>query len=584
MKKILACTLLFLVGVQGLFSQNRQKETSPTVIMDMVHHNPGEAFTKTQFNDPSTLADYHFNAQVINEFQSVHCAVTYESLNPAIFPAGSLERKWVDSLATRIDRKIEEIHKHHLKAYYFTDIIVLPKKLVEIYKDEICDATGRVDFRRPKTQEIHRIMLREIFDRFPALDGLVIRVGETYLHNIPYHTGNNPIPRDEKSWDHNFSYKSDGGEKIHRDLINLLRDEVCVKYNKKLFYRTWDFGYFHTNPEYYLNVTDYVPTHPNLYFCIKYIQGDYHRTYKFNPTLGIGQHKQVVEIQCQREYEGKGAYPNYIADGLINGFEELKKDTVVHSLRQLKETPNYAGIWTWSRGGGWVGPYISNELWCDVNTFVLAEWANHPELDEKEIFARYAASKGFQGEDIERFHRICLLSADAIVRGRASLVQPINVWWTRDQFIGGEKELEKDFRQIVEKKLVDAVLAEKAESVKIWEQINAIAGAIGSGDKPVADYIRTSSQYGLLLYSIYEQGWIILLKGYEGEMTGHFNKPLIRKAIKRYDKLWKDYRKLKETKANCATLYLPYGFNFSLPPAYHDENGIKKTVDKYRNL
>ena len=176
-----------------MFSQNRQKETSPTVIMDMVHHNPGEAFTKTQFNAPSTLADYHFNAQVINEFQSVHCAVTYESLNPAIFPAGSPERKWVDSLATRIDRKIEEIHKHHLKAYYFTDIIVLPQKLVEIYKDEICDAAGRVDFRRPKTQEIHRIMLREIFDRFPTLDGLVIRVGETYLHNIPYHTGNNPI-------------------------------------------------------------------------------------------------------------------------------------------------------------------------------------------------------------------------------------------------------------------------------------------------------------------------------------------------------------------------------------------------------
>lgn len=75
-----------------------------------------------------------------------------------------------------------------------------------------------------------------------------------------------------------------------------------------------------------------------------------------------------------------------------------------------------------------------------------------------------------------------------------------------------------------------------------------------------------------------------MLKGYEGEMTGHFDKPLIRKAIKRYDKLWKDYRKLKETKADCATLYQPYGFNFSLPPAYHDENGMKKTVDKYRNL
>ena len=27
--------------------------------------------------------------------------------------------------------------------------------------------------------------------------------------------------------------------------------------------------------------------------------------------LAIGKHAQVVEIECQREYEGKGAYPNY---------------------------------------------------------------------------------------------------------------------------------------------------------------------------------------------------------------------------------------------------------------------------------
>ena len=76
-------------------------------------------------------------------------------------------------------------------------------------------------------------MLREIFERFPKLDGLVIRVGETYLQNTPYHTGNGPIPRNEKSWEHNSTYKTDGGEKIHRNLMNLLREEVCIHQNKK---------------------------------------------------------------------------------------------------------------------------------------------------------------------------------------------------------------------------------------------------------------------------------------------------------------------------------------------------------------
>ena len=36
-------------------------------------------------------------------------------------------------------------------------------------------------------------MLREVFARFPGLDGLVVRTGETYLQNVPFHTGNNPI-------------------------------------------------------------------------------------------------------------------------------------------------------------------------------------------------------------------------------------------------------------------------------------------------------------------------------------------------------------------------------------------------------
>ena len=42
-----------------------------------------------------------------------------------------------------------------------------------------------------------------------------------------------------------------------------------------------------------------------------------------NPCLGIGRHAQIVEVECQREYEGKGAHPNYIAQGVIDGFAEL---------------------------------------------------------------------------------------------------------------------------------------------------------------------------------------------------------------------------------------------------------------------
>jgi hypothetical protein len=574
-------TIFLFLSISLLRLQAQSTDGKLPVIMDMVHHNPGEAFTQSMFNSPATLRSYQFNAQVINEFQSVHCAVTYQSLNEDIFPAASPERAWADALAQRITAKIADIHRQGLEACYFTDIIVLPRRLVEIYRAEICDSAGTIDFSRPMTQEIHRIMIREIFERFPELDGLVIRVGETYLHNLPYHTGNGPVKKNS-SGDKTATYRTDNGETIHRDLINLLRDEVCVKRNRKIFYRTWDFGYFHTVPEYYLNVTDYVPTHPNLYFCIKHVKGDYQRTYPFNPTLGAGKHKQIVEVQCQREYEGKGAYPNYIADGVLNGFEELKNDSAIHSLNQLKENPLFSGIWTWSRGGGWTGPYIQNELWCELNAYVLSHWANNTKRAEEDIFGEFAAAKGITGIDAGNFHRLALLSADAIVRGRASLTGKVNVWWTRDEFVSGQEAL--DIKGFIGNNLTDKLLAEKHESVNIWMEMQKIAASLKGSDKAVLHYIRTSTDYGFLLYSIYEQGFIIMLKGAEGDLSGKYDIKTIRAAIEKYDSLWNAFEQLKKDNPDCASLYRPYSFDGKNPPFYYGEKGLNQSINKYRNL
>lgn len=64
-------------------------------------------------------------------------------------------------------------------------------------------------------------------------------------------------------------------------------------------------------PQYYLNVSDPIDPHPLFYFCIKHTAGDFWRFSDFNEQLAIGKHAQVVEVQCQREFEGKGAYPTY---------------------------------------------------------------------------------------------------------------------------------------------------------------------------------------------------------------------------------------------------------------------------------
>ena len=111
------------------------------------------------------------------------------------------------------------------------------------------------------------------------------------------------------------------------------------------------------------------------------------------------------------------------------------------------------------------------------------------------------------------------MSADAIVRGRASLILPINVWWTRDQFIGGEKELRQNLKTIIEQGLTHKIILEKSQSVAIWKEIVALADKIQTGNPELRRYLQTSAKYGLLLYSIYEQGWIIMLKGYDDSVN-----------------------------------------------------------------
>lgn len=554
------------------------------LILDMVHNNPGEPLTVTSFRDPQKIAKYGYNGMVINEFRPVSCAVTYDSLNRNIFPKGSESRKWVDSMTIVIRHQIDSCHKAGLKIFYFTDIIVVPKRLKELYRDQICDSNGLISFEKPMTEKIHRIMLDEIFERFPGLDGLVIRTGETYLQNVPYHTGNGPIPRDESSWTHNKTLLTDGGEDIHIKLINLLRDEVCVKYKKILIYRTWDFGFFHTQPQYYLNVTNRVKPHPNLYFAIKHTQGDYHRTIKFNPTLGIGNHKQIVEVECQREYEGKGAFPDYVINGLINGFEEYANDKSPKSLNELKSNKNFAGIWSWSRGGGWVGPYIKNELWCDLNAYVVSHWAADTTQSEEKIFNGYATNVlGLKGKNVAEFRKLCLLSADAVIRGHESLLFPVDPWWTRDEFLGGLNELKSTFDTIISQHLVKEALQEKKLCVSQWKQIYNLAGSIECPDLTTKNYIMVSSEYGLILHSIIEKGWTILLKGRMGDISGKYDKSGIRKAIRAYDNLWLKFENLSKREEQCATLYKPYSFN-NISPTYHGVDGMKYWVDHYRSL
>lgn len=565
-----------------------------TYILDMVHHNPGEPPFESAFLNPAHLVDYGFNGQV---FKHINCIANYAATGVDCFPEGSEERAWLDGFTPGIEREIAAAKTAGLKVFYHIDLFVLPKRLVEHFRSQICDSvSGRILLDREKTLELHRVLFDELSTRFPEVDGYIIRVGETYLMDTPFHVGNGPIPRVGPSWTPEYLYEEtlSGHEpadarwtpaqvEAYVDLIEFLRSELCVKHGKQVFFRTWDIfpDKLHARPDHYLEVTDRIEPHLKLAFSIKHTALDFWRHVKVNECLTRGRHPQIIEVQCQREYEGKGAYPNYVMDGVINGFEENR---VRIGLKDLIGNPKILGVYSWSRGGGWYGPYITNELWPDLNSFVLARVMGNPSYGEEDAFREYASDRlGLAGADMDRFRELCLLSARAVLKGRqcAAFDSLLNesvlptACWMRDDRLGGSDQLGLVLQTLAAQGKMNEALAEKSDAVRIWEQIVDLVETIDWPAGANGEFVKVSSDYGLRLFRVVNHGWQVMIEGFRGT-----DPTALANAIRNYDKAWSQYREIAAS-PQCPSLYL--GEYFSLPGTPR-VNGLHESVAHYRKF
>ena len=549
----------------------RSQQSLP-FILDMVHNNPGEEPYITKYNNPVFLKEQGFNGAVTH--WHINCAITYDNYKKGIIKDKE-EKKWIEQRANDIEQKIVAFHNAGIAVYPFTDFIVFPRSIWEKYGKEIAGkekvtGTGGSDERARKpniqnkrTQELLIAQIDGIFKCFPSLDGLTLRFGETYLHDTPFHLGGSPI-RDGKI-----------GINDHILLLNILREEICVKRNKKLFYRTWDFGYnFHTNPEYYLAVTNQIAPHPNLIFSIKYQQDDYHRMTPFNPTLGIGNHQQIVESQSRMEAYGKGAHPYYTAKGVIEGWPETKyeilfgkhcftgkknSDENPRGIKDILSTKKLQGVMTWSNGGGWQGPYITHEIWTDLNTYIVSHWAQNTQKTEKELFYEFTENLGLDDWNADLFREIAILSIEGVRKGHCNSYSWNDVGWTRDEFFSAAANT-NIIHDILKKQLQDKVLAEKAEASAIWLQIEALSKQLSCNDIHLQEAIRVSCTYGRIKYQLIEQMWKIMIAEGCYQQNIAINNQEIKKVITKYDHLWTEWKSLKQSSPWCATLYTDMAF------------------------
>ena len=178
----------------SLFSLPGYSQSDLPYVLDMVHNNPGEKPYVTKYNDLVFLKSQGFTGAVPHWF--VNCAIDYTNYTKKNILKKE-ERAWIDSLASRIDEKLATFHRAGIKVYPFTDFIVFPRSVWEKYKDEIVEDKNRRTHKpylgNPRTRELLVAQIDGIFKRFPDLDGLTLRFGETYLHDAPFHVGGSPI-------------------------------------------------------------------------------------------------------------------------------------------------------------------------------------------------------------------------------------------------------------------------------------------------------------------------------------------------------------------------------------------------------
>lgn len=591
MKKIPA--LILVLFCLNTYAQNQVDLTKPLpYILDMVHDNPGEEATISKYTDPAYLQECGFTGMVPQWY--IQCGITYDSFEENIIPKDSKEREWIVEKQEFVHRRMKDAIKAGIPVYPFTDVFVIPTLLMDKYRSEIIGDNGKPDIHKPLTQELIRVQLREIFQTFPELEGIVVRFGETYLQNTPYHSGNNPNKESIKGPDGIVTDTL--GIQGHIKLLNILREEVCVKMNKKVFYRTWDFGWLHTNRERYLKITDAVEPHSNLIFSIKYTNGDFHRMTPFNQTLGYGKHPYIVEFQGQPEYVGKGAFPVYMFGGMLRGYEENSVSSP-KCMEDLKHDPRFVGIWTWSRGGGWRGPYIKNELFCDINTHAAALWAMNRSLSEHEVLDKTLSMLGVEKNSVKYFERILKLAEKGVLRGHYTKLPDtgFNVWWTRDQFISDASSLNEMMERTVRCThglSKDKVLGEKKEGVAMWREIEKLSGKVRMKCPADEKYVRVGATYGRILHEIYSELFhiYVYLKEYElkDELSIDFAAELenLQYSVSRYDELWKEFQELEARyPATCASLYEPNGFSQSgIRVSGNKQYGAASSIEKAKEL
>ena len=526
--------------------------------------------TDVNYPSPEQALRWGYNAVCIEPWPGL---VLYDGFDPAIFDPKrhSSARSWVVGNRERARRQIEAAKRLHLKVVSPGDVISFPEQVLYLYGAEVADnqQPPRFCIGKEKTRRLLEYGLDEVLRDFPEIDAVMVRVGENYSGNPMM--GNTPDQGDCSSPPYDYA------DRIAL-VIKTLR-AVTDAHQKTYIQRAWDLGDggFHASPEVAGEVVEGMTPDERLLLSFKHTKSDFWRYNEVNPNIGAGSFHQMVEFQAAREYEGKGAFPNYLGEVYASGAEETAPSGGIDYAYQR----GVRAIWVWARGGGWGGPYLEDDLWIDANVYALSHLAWDPKLDPNVVAEDWACLR-FGPAAAPTIAKILMKSADVVLKAfyigpyaqeRGGAWLPNNLWVRDDVIYGGDRVAE--LYRLCRDSEFDIALREKAEAEKLidsmiadWRRAQPFVRDRALANRALNTLLYEKSLVQTLHY--YLAGMFYYYRWQEGSKDNAFDRQLAIDNIRRWEESWGAHNSEIAHLPGVATPFRDWGMGQTVQAALED--------------
>ena len=218
-------------------------------------------------------------------------------------------------------RKVFAIAKSYsLKIFMTTDLM--------FFNDHIgAQVKGRRRDQRLRALFIEAV--ERLYDLFPEVDGIIIRIGEADGHDVE------------------SLFISELQIRTPRQCNQWLKETLqsCENHQKLLIFRTWGLGAYRIGDLIWNERTERAAfagiSSPSFIVSRKFGGADFFRFLPLSERVLNSSQQQILELQARREYEGFGVFPAYVG----RQYEKFRDE--------LKYCSSLRGICVWCQTGGW---------------------------------------------------------------------------------------------------------------------------------------------------------------------------------------------------------------------------------------